>query len=346
MVLWLLLASVSGPLPVEEMSVRLHDRAARLDRLVVDLVYTQYHFPLDASPLDSSLWEPTQEVEFHDRLYIVRPDVLHDELTDEGAYAASRTSIVAGRLVRRYQQPTREGMTRWVVNTRSLDLLRYQWCPILFVFDLHLPDSTIPQLNLVRLFDEFEVLPRDSRDGTNSYEVLVPMNGFEHRYELDLADDGTPQRVLVEATLRGEIIGAWELQVLETRAVNGASFPIEAIVSVSHRKSEMLWNGLHHFWVRDVQQDETLRTADLALEPEHRNAIISDGEEGGVIVYDRDGRVLYRRDFEPGAAGPDDGVAWSEFQRRQQRVGLMAGGTALVVGGLLSWVALARRRES
>ncbi len=346
MFLWILLATVSTPVPVDEMAARLHERAARLDHLVVDLDYNQYRYPLDASPLDASLWEPTQETEFHDRLFIVRPNVLHEELTDTGAYAASRTGIVNGRLVRRYEQPTRAGLARWVVNTRSLDVLRYQWCPILFVFDLHFPDSTIPQLNLVRLFDEYAVTPLESVAGLNSYEVLVPMEGFDHRYELDLADDGTPARVLVEATRRGEPVGTWELQVLETRDVNATAFPIEAIVAVTNFRNGLLWNGLHHFRVRDVQVDPTLSPADLVLEPDHRNAIISDGEDGGVIVYDPDGRVVYRRDFQPGAAGPDEGMAWSDFERRQQRVGMVAGGTSLLVGGLLSWVAIHRRRSA
>ena len=292
------LVLTSGIAP-EQMREIVAERLGRLDKLVVEMTTQVYTCPVEASPFDRSQWRPYGGVEFPHRITIVRPNMLDEELTDlpETGYVPVDSSVFDGGFVRRHVRPDRFGRTHYSVAQGAVQLGRFKPIPLLQVLDIHIQDSDIPQLNLLRLFDEHEVTLVEGVGDVSKYRATVPGVGCVFQYEFDLNGVGTPLRfkTVTEFEREGLLPAAWEMFILDTMDVNGAEFPKETVVTIHNPNVGDSYYGLHHFEVASVLVDESLTAQDVRIEPDLCNAVVRTIAADGIDVrriYDTNGEVL------------------------------------------------------
>ncbi|MFH1746830.1 MAG: hypothetical protein ABIG44_07265 [Planctomycetota bacterium] len=295
---------VMGSAP-PEMRETVANRLARLDKLRIEMTTETFTCPDDASPFDRSLWNPGHGFAFEHRVAVVRPNLLDEKLTDlpERGYVPVVSSVFDGTFVRRHVQPVRGGYTLYAVCEGDVQAGVFRAAPLLQVLDIHIHDSLNPQLNLLRLFDEYDVtLVRDLPEfATYVVTVDMPGSGVCH-YEFDLNANGTPLRfkTVLDFNQNDLLPATWEMFILETADVNGAEFPMETIVTIDNPNVGGNTYGLHHFLVTSVAVDESLTAEDVRIVPERRNAMIrTTGQDGWDErhTYDADGNLINTETF-------------------------------------------------
>ena len=271
-----------GGVPPDEMRQIVADRLGRLDKLVIEVTAEVLTCPTDVSPLDPNNWTRYGEVYgFPHRVTIVRPNVLDEDLTDEPekGYVPVVASLADGRYAQRHVRPGPRGFTLYRIGEDSAEHGTFRWMPLLQIFDVHIQDSPIPQLNTLRLFDEYEVTLRGAGESTSTYEVSVPApeHGYTCRYEFDLNGRGTPLRfkTVLEFDAPELLPGTWEMHVLDVVEVNGAELPSEAVVTIDNPNVGDDYYGVHHFLVTaPVRVDESLTDEDVRIEPDLHSAVV------------------------------------------------------------------------
>lgn len=295
---------VLGSAPPEMREI-VADRLARLDKLRIEMTTESFTCPDGASPFDRALWNPVHGFAFEHRVVVVRPNLLDEKLTDlpERGYVPVVSSVFDGAFVRRHVRPTRGGHTLYAVCEGDVQAGVFRAVPLLQVLDIHIQDSLIPQLNLLRLFDEYDVtLVRDLPEiATYVASVNAPGGGVWH-YEFDLNAHGTPLRfkTVLDFNQGDALPATWEMFILETADVNGAEFPMESIVTIQNPNVGNVTYGLHYFRVTSVTVDESLTAADVRIEPELRNALVrTTGQDGWDErhTYDADGNLINTETF-------------------------------------------------
>ena len=175
----LLLVTLTGPIVPADMAGLVSERLARLDRLVVDVTVEVYGVHSDAAVLDREQWSgPLSTYPY--RLTIVRPNVRAEFLKDERAlgYEPVVASVFKGTYTSRHVRPDASGRTSYRITPGVVESGVLGWTQILQVFDIHMYEATIPQLNIVDLLRNPNAVFVRCAGGVCTYAVSVPMDGY------------------------------------------------------------------------------------------------------------------------------------------------------------------------
>ncbi len=342
---FLIVVLVAGDWTPDCMEPRVAARLSRLDHLIMWVDSTMYVCDGDISPLVSAAWRHPNQYPF--QLTIVRPDYRFEFLRNEPelGYIPVTSAVVDRIYTSRRACSTKAAWRIYEVVPEAGVGGTLLFCPLAQVFDLHLQDSTIPQLNLLEVFRRFAVTLVERHTDSATYRADVPMNGFTSRYEFQLNARGTPLRVRTELLYDdpGLRSAVWEQHTLATTEVNGAELIIEAIVTIQNPNVGTHY-GVHHFIVTEYAQDSSLTKDSIRLPVERRNAAVSDYLPDGSRVkryYDAGGNLIREIALvgfpEPldtlpaSSAGPDKAPAQSRAWLPLLGSGAAAGAVLLVL---------------
>lgn len=306
-----LILAVPGIAP-EQMAQIVAERLQALDHLRIEYVHCVRIAPLHGSPLDRTRWEGIWDTDtgtdladtFEHRITIVRPNALDEwftDLPDEG-YEPVDASVFDGRYVSRHVYPDRDGRDHYSIVGWNVEAGVFRWCPVLQVFDLHVVDSVIPQLNLLRLFEEYDVRLIRSAGGVHTYTVSVPMLEYDYtqHFEFDLNGRGTPLRFRTTTEYHAEDLSGAntantrEQFVLATAEVNGAELPTEVVVA-GYNLHVVDYYGVHHIVVTSYEVADDLTAESVRIEPELRNSVVTTYRPDHTVLYttyDVDGQIV------------------------------------------------------
>jgi hypothetical protein len=242
------LITPTGIAPAEMRDIVANGFAA-LDRLVVEFEHTTYTAAGDADVRVPANWIPVPgRVPFRHRVTVVRPNLLDEFLTDlpDSGYELCRRSVFNGTYTR--ASTARDGAPFYDVSQDDVQVQFYRGYPVLQFFDVHLHDSSVSQLNLLRLFDEYDVSLVGDDAEVSSYRttVFIPVFGHWEDYEFDLNARGTPLRV--KSTLRSgtSVRCTIEQFALDTQDLNGAELITDCVFAKRSAPDSPIV-GLHHF---------------------------------------------------------------------------------------------------
>jgi len=316
-------------------------RLARLDHIRIEYVREYYKAPLRSSPLDSAQWETLEgDPDRHvGRLTIVRPNALHEFLTDrpELGWEPFSESVSDSGFVRRYERPGPEGQTYYEVTDSTWEAGCFAWIPVLQVFDVQIQSCDIPGLNIPRLLREYDARAVRSVGTITTYAVSgVPMlEGLTQDLDFDLNERGTCLRLRAMLECPPSAVPTIREQyVLSVAEVNGAELPTEAIVAVYDPRLADYW-GITRILATSWSLPTDLCAESIRIEPQRRNAVITELRRRGggyrVTTYGEDGDVVRRYESPSHRAGRADAarLGW------RRTIPPIAGATGIaVVAGL------------
>jgi hypothetical protein len=295
---------VAGIAP-EQMRAIVADRLGRLDKLVIEMTWQNFVNPVSHSPLDRDSWVPyVWDLKHPHRVKIVRPDLLDEGLTDdpEKGYVPVISSVFDGTFVRKHVRPDRDGRTVYSINRQGVGVAEFWEHPTLQIFDIDIHGGCIPQLNLVRLFDEFAPALVGGVGDMSTYVATIPCDGWTLHLELDLNSRGTPVhgRTSYEFITAEAEPGTVEFFTLATTEVNGAELPLETVVASFNPNVNRQKRCVFHNVVTSVSVDPTLTASDIRIVPELRNANVTRVGADGLNtqrIYDADGSIVRTTTF-------------------------------------------------
>lgn len=241
-------------IPAQEMRELVARRLSQLDKLRIEMTSRVFTCPAGKSPLDRANWQESRwGIAYPHRIKLVRPDLLDEKLVDvpEKGYVPVVTSVFNGGAVRRHVRPDKNGRTVYSVVDWDPQVGSYAEIPLLQVLDVHIQDSLVPQLNLLRLFDEHAVTLVRGVGDVSTYTASLDRGTCVIQFEFDLNARGTPLRFKTVLGFQDNGLqpGTWEMYTLRTQEVNGAEFPVESVVTVFNPNVFTTHCGVHYFEV-------------------------------------------------------------------------------------------------
>jgi len=335
------LLATSAGLSASEMAALVRERLERLDRLVVEVTWETYGMKGPAPLLDQSRWthRPMRDLPF--RLTIVRPNALIEYLLDDPNFGAEPVtgSVFDGSYVEVSSRPNPSGRMVYMVHPCRVEAGVASMGPLLQVFDLHLYEAAIPQLNILRLLEEREAVCIRAAGGVYTYAASVRPEAepaYTDYYEFDVNQRGTPLRVksVLQPDDPERPAFTREQFVLVTREVNGAEFPMETVVRHTNQNVPN-WHVFYVYRVTGVEVRDDLTPEDVRIGVERRNGVVieyralSGREPDRVTEYDESGQVIRCEEFYGIGPAPEELLGNSPARRRA--IVVAAGGVGLLM---------------
>ncbi len=339
--------ALENGVPPGEMRDRVAQRLSRLDRLIVEFNCAMHAAASDSDPFDPASWGDRTENYPH-RMTIVRPNVLDQSLRDEPerGYEPVTDAVFDAQFVRQYLTPRFGAARAYLVSPFDVQVGNYRGTPTLQFAEVHLQDSTISQLNLLRLFDEYDVELLGCDGDVSTYRAIVPMDSWTSIYEFSLNPRGTPLRCLTTLLLPEPLKpGTWEMRTCATTEVNGAEFVSDAVIVVSNPNLGVASVGVSHFSVNSVEHCDWLDESHVRIVPDYRDARVTVIEPDGSLDhrrYDSNG-LLVDSIVTAGASPSDIGIVSRDSLRWRWIIPPLAVATG--VATLLGLRALSQRRH-
>jgi len=296
----LVVQTFAGAIPPAEMAAIASERLSRLDHLVVELTVKCFGIHSDAPSFDPADWDqPGGFSSVHPyRLTIVRPNVLAEYLRDEpeAGFVPNVTSVFDG-MTTGYNIRPYKGKRFYGVVPLPVANTPVTWDPVLQVFDIDMIDSSIPQLNVVRLLEEHSAVCVRSAGGIYTYSVSIrPDDYHEERFDFDLNGRGTPLRVrsVFDYDQAEAAYDIYEQFVLATTEVNGAEFPLETVAFHYSNPRMPNYYNVFVYSVTDVRSEPDLTPESVRIDIDRRNAVVTEALPDGREVqtwYDENGTV-------------------------------------------------------
>lgn len=337
-----------------EMRELVAQRLSRLDKLRIEMTSKRFILPAGKSAFNRANWEEGRGgIAFPHRILLVRPDLLDENLVNvpEKGYAPLVTSVFDGGAVVRKVLPDKNGRTKYNVVEWDPQVSFYGSVPLLQVLDVHIQDSFVPQLNLLRLFDEYPVALVRGVGEVSTYTASIDHGPVVVGFEFDLNARGTPLRFKTVLNFQkpGLRPATWEMYTLRTQEVSGAEFPVESVVTVFNPNVVTTFGNVHYFEVTSVSVDPNLSPDDVRIVPELRNANVTVGGADGrnrARWYDANGSVVYDKEYLNPQSAVNGPLASRESLRWRWLI--PAGSCAVAVLAVLGlrFVSARRRRQS
>ncbi len=295
---------LTAGLPPSEMAQRVAERLQHLDKIVIEFTHQAFQTPALADPLDRNLWSPAGSRGCTvNRLTILRPEARFEFLTNapELGYVPAHYWIHAGGMVSEHVQPLKSGRRFYeIVDRNDVGLLNS--IPALEAFDLNLADSPVSLFNIKRAFDDAKVDLLGADGDVSKYAALIELpDGRSQQFEFDINDQGTPLRVKSTLSWRGVngqiLTVSREHFAAGLTEINGTQIASEIVMLRPDPTKSGAPVGIDLIQVTEIASHPELTAADVAIQPELRNSVIStwryaDGHSHMSQEYDEGGTLL------------------------------------------------------
>lgn len=292
----ILIACFLSPMSIDQACQLTRARHAAMDRMRVSLHSLTYISTNAESRNDAGTWQPTENIIHLHTLTILRPNLIHDWLTDQPlqGYEPVRNSLCDGRFVRQWVRPLSTGETKYHVDETTTHVAPFTWLPILWVFDLQLPDALTPSLTTLDVLEHPTAQVLGVVDGCTRFhaDIRSPGGGaFVLRCDVDLNERATPMRFTVTVDYDDEALesGVWELTTNSVVEFHDVELPMVATVMVQN-PNVSTGAGIHRFEVATFEEVPTLAHDDIAIVPSVTNSVVT---TRSLTPYDHQVTVRY-----------------------------------------------------